>query len=137
MLDYLALICLLALCVGHYYLIRGCMQISIEAGSIGELMEGKLAETNNLLNEVAEILDEGIGGTSPNTPATQTGHPLMAILSTFLNNKTPMPESHGDTTQSTGEVHQIDPTQTNTEENEHIGHRTELIDSQRNDEYAI
>ena len=131
MLDYLALICLLALCVGHYYLIRGCMQISTEAGTIGELMEGKLAETNNLLNEVAEILDEGIGGTSPNTPVAQTGHPLMAILSTFLNNKTPMPESHGDTTQPFGEIHEIDPTQTTTEENERIGHRTEPIDSER------
>jgi hypothetical protein len=133
MLDYLALICLLALCVGHYYLVRGCMHIGLEASSIGSLMEGKLAETNNLLNEVAEILDEGIGGTSQNTPVAQTGHPLMAILSTFLNNKTPMPESHGSETQPTGEVYQIDPTQTNTEEDERSRPRTELVDSERID----
>ena len=133
MLDYLALICLLALCVGHYYLIRGCMSISSEAASIGTLMEGKLAETNNLLNEVAEILDEGIGGTSQNTPVAQTGHPLMGILNAFLNKQTPMPESHGDTTQPFGEIYEIDPTQTTTEENERSRPSTELVDSERID----
>ena len=133
MLDYLALICLLALCVGHFYLIRGCMSIASEADTIGTLMEGKLAETNNLLNEVAEILDEAVSGTPSNVPATQTGHPLMAILSTFLNNKTPMPESHGDKTQPLGEIHEIDPTQTNTEEDERSRPSTELVDSERID----
>lgn len=119
MLDYLALICLLALCVGHYYLIRGCMQISIEAGSIGELMEGKLAETNNLLNEVAEILDEAVGGQASNVPATQTGHPLMAILSTFLNNKTPMPETHGSTQETQRTIYEEHSQTTLETENEH------------------
>ena len=119
MLDYLALICLLALCVGHYYLIRGCMQISIEAGSIGELMEGKLAETNNLLNEVAEILDEAVGGQASNVPATQTGHPLMGILSAILNNKTPMPETHGSTQETQRAIYEEHSQTTLETENEH------------------
>ena len=128
MLDYLALICLLALCVGHYYLIRGCMQISIEAGSIGELMEGKLAETNNLLNEMAEILDEGIGGTSQATPVTQTGNPLMAVLTAFLNNKTSMPTEHGEEQNTDRSIQEIDPSPTTTEENEYSRLGSELVD---------
>ena len=133
MLDYLALLCLLALCLGHYYLIRGCMSIQSEASSIGALLEGKMGETNNLLNEMAEILDEGIGGTSPSAPVAQTGNPLMAVLTAFLNNKTSMPTEHGDTTQPFGEVYEIDPTQTTTEENERSRLGAELADSERSD----
>jgi hypothetical protein len=132
MLDYLALLCLLALCIGHGLLIRGCMSISSEASSIGVLLEGKMAETNNLLNEMAEILDEGIGGTSQSTPVAQTGNPLMAVLTAFLNNKTSMPTEHGDTTQPFGEIYEIDPTQTTTEENERSRLGAELVDSERN-----
>ena len=132
MLDYLALLCLLALCVGHYYLIRGCMSISSEASSIGVLLEGKMAETNNLLNEMAEILDEGIGGTSPSAPVAQTGNPLMAVLTAFLNNKTSMPTEHGEAQNTDWSIQEIDPTQTNTEENERSRHSAELVDSERN-----
>jgi len=129
MLDYLALICLLALCVGHYYLIRGCMGIQSEAGSLHTLLEGKMAETNSLLNEMAEILDEGIGAQPTQSPIAHTSNPMMAILTAFLNKQTPMPD-YGSQEQ-TGEIREIDPTQTNTEENEHSGFRTELVDSER------
>jgi|SaaInlStandDraft_1057018.scaffolds.fasta_scaffold272802_1 hypothetical protein len=129
MLDYLALICLLALCLGHYYLIRGCMAIQTEAGSLHALLEGKMAETNNLLNEMAEILDEGIGTQPTQSPIAQSSNPMMAILTAFLNNKATM-QNHGSQEQ-TGEIREIDPTQTNTEENEHSGFRTELADSER------
>ena len=91
-----------------------------------------MAETNNLLNEMAEILDEGIGGTSQSTPVAQTGNPLMAVLTAFLNNKTSMPTEHGDTTQPFGEIYEIDPTQTTTEENERSRLGAELVDSERN-----
>ena len=82
-------------------------------------MEGKLAETNNLLNEVAEILDEAIGGQASNVPATQTGHPLMAILSTFLNNKTPMPETYGSPQETQRTIYEEHSTPTLETENEH------------------
>ena len=133
MLDYLALICLLALCVGHFYLIRGCMLIASEADTIGTLMEGKLAETNNLLNEMAEILDEGIGGTSQSAPVAQTGNPLMAVLTAFLNNKTSMPTEHGEAQNTDWSIQEIDPSSTTTEENERSRLGTEPVDSQRID----
>jgi len=117
MLDYLALICLLALCLGHYYLIRGCIAIQSEAGSLHDLLEGKMAETNSLLNEVAEILDESIGQQQQPSPITQTGNPLMSILSTFLNNKATMPSSHG-TQETERTVHEINQTQTLETENQ-------------------
>jgi len=107
------------------------MRISIEAGSIGELMEGKLAETNNLLNEMAEILDEGIGGTSQSAPVAQTGNPLMAVLTALLNKQTSMPTEHGEAQNTDWSIQEIDPTQTNTEENERSRHSAELVDSER------
>lgn len=133
MLDYLALICLLALCVGHYYLIRGCMAIQIEAGSLASIVEGKMAETNNLLNEVAEILDEGIGAQPSQSPVTQTGHPLMSLLSTFLTRERPMPQDYG-TQEPQGSIPEIDQTQTqNEQEIEHNRYSTEPLDITSND----
>ena len=129
MLDYLALICLLALCLGHYYLIRGCMAIQTEAGSLHALLEGKMAETNNLLNEMAEILDEGIGTQPTQSPIAQSSNPMMAILTAFLNNKATMP-NHG-SQEEKRTIHEEYPSQTNTEENEHSGFRPELVDSER------
>ena len=127
MLDYLALICLLALCVGHYYLIRGCMAIQTEAGSLHALLEGKMAETNNLLNEMAEILDEGIGAQPSQAPITQSGNPMMALLSTFLNNKATMQSQYG-TKETERSVHEIDETQTqNEQEIQHQQYSTESV----------
>jgi hypothetical protein len=127
MLDYLALICLLALCVGHYYLIRGCTGIQTEAGSLHALLESKMAETNNLLNEMAEILDEGIGAQPSQAPITQTGNPMMALLSTFLNNKATMQSQYG-TKETERSVHEIDKTQTqNEQEIQHQQYSTESV----------
>jgi len=61
------------------------------------MMDSKMAETNNLLNEVAELLDEFVGQAVGGATPTQTGHPLAAILSTFLNNQTPMPSDYAST----------------------------------------
>ena len=92
-----------------------------------------MAETNNLLNEMAEILDEGIGGTSQSTPVAQTGNPLMAVLTTFLNNKTSMPTEHGEAQNTDWSIQEIDPSPTTTEENERSRLGAELADSERSD----
>jgi hypothetical protein len=118
MLDYLALTCLLALCIGHYYLIRGCFGIKQEAGSLGAMMDAKMAETNNLLNEVAELLDEFVGATSPSAPVAQTGHPLAHLLSSWLNNKTPMPDDHASTQETQRPIYEVHTPPTVETENE-------------------
>ena len=128
MLDYLALICLLALCVGHYYLIRGCIAIKTEAGGLTSLMDAKMSDTNNLLNEVAELLDEFVGASPSSAPVAQTGHPLASLLSTFLNNKTTMPPDHGTEEERTvrTEIEHAETT-TNSEETESWERRSELF----------
>jgi len=128
MLDYLALICLLALCVGHYYLIRGCIAIKTEAGGLTSLMDAKMSDTNNLLNEVAELLDEFVGASPSSAPVAQTGHPLASLLSTFLNNKTTMPPDHGTEEERTvrTEIEHAETT-TNSEETESWERSSELF----------
>jgi len=73
------------------------MQIKDEAGSLGSIIDLKMAETNNLLNEVAELLDEFVGQSASSASPAQTGSPLQALLSTFLNNKMAMPDIHAST----------------------------------------
>lgn len=97
MLDYLALACLFALCIGHFFLIRGCVEIKNAGGGLTTMMDSKMAETNNLLNEVAELLDEFVGQSVASASPTQTGSPLQAILSTFLNNQMAMSDEHAST----------------------------------------
>jgi len=125
MLEYLALTCLLALCAGHYFLIRGCMQIKVEAGSLTAMMDGKMAETNNLLNEVAELLDELVGAAPPTTADAQTGNPLMGLLSTFLNNNNPMASDYA-STQAERTILENDPTTTYQENSERSEFSAEL-----------
>jgi len=129
MLDYLALVCLLALCVGHYYLIRGCIAIKTEAGGLTTLMDAKMSDTNNLLNEVAELLDEFVGASPSSAPVAQTGHPLASLLSTFLNNKTTMPPDHASTEEERPIRTEIEsaPTTTTIEESESWERPSELF----------
>ena len=127
MLDYLALVCLLALCIGHYYLIRGCFGIKQEAGGLASMMDAKMADTNNLLNEVAELLDEFVGQSVASAAPTQAGSPLQVLLSTFLNNKMAMSEVHASTEAERAIRSEIDnQTTTFTQDSERSEFSTEL-----------
>jgi hypothetical protein len=117
MLDYLALICLLALCVGHYYLIRGCMNIGEEAGSMRHTIDMKLAESNNLLNEIAEILDEVQQPSSVVKPA-QTGNPLVDLLLQRFIPPTNPSEIYASTENEEWPIQEIDSTKNIQEENQ-------------------
>jgi len=126
MLDYLALICLLALCVGHYYLIRGCMNMGDEASSIRHTIDMKLAESNNLLNEIAEILDDVQQPSVTSQPA-QTGNPLLnLLLQQFI--PTPQPSESHATTSEERAIYEIDPTTTqNTQDDQRGEHSTKPV----------
>jgi len=132
MLEYLALTCLLALCAGHYFLIRGCMHIKMEASSLGSIIDTKMAETNNLLNEVAELLDEMVGASpAPNVDA-HTGNPLHALLSGWLNNKMSMTDVHAsEETQRTIRTEIDDPSSTFSQDDQHIEYRSEPLGDER------
>ena len=94
MLDYLALICLLALCIGHYYLIRGCFGIKEEADNLGGIIHANMAESNNLLNEIAEYMSE-LNTAQPASAPEASRNPLVNLL---LQSRIPKPtptEVHG------------------------------------------
>ena len=126
MLDYLALICLLALCAGHYFLIRGCFKINHAIPTATETIDTKMAEMNNLLNEACEVLIELADGKPQNTAVQATGGSIQDILTTFLMNKIAMSQNHASTTQQEREIHEVDPSTTTTEENQSRERTTEL-----------
>ena len=126
MLDYLALICLLALCVGHFFLIRGCFNLNHAIPSATSVIDVKMAEMNNLLNEACEVLVELADGKTTSTAVTQTGGSIQDMLTTFLMNRISMSQNHASQTEQEREIHQIDPTTTNTEESQSWEHPTEL-----------
>lgn len=125
MLDYLALVCLLALCVGHYYLVRGCVEIKHAGGGLTSMMDQKMSDTNNLLNEVAELLDEFVGQSVASASPTQAGSPLGALLTTFLNNKMPMTDDYGTQTERAIRSEIDNPKTTYEEDNQRGGYSTE------------
>jgi len=132
MLEYLALTCLLALCAGHYFLIRGCMHIKMEASSLGSIIDAKMAETNNLLNEVAELLDEMVGASPAPTVDAHTGNPLQALLSGWLNNKMSMTDVHASTeAERTIRTEVIDSSTTLSQDDQHLKHRSEPLGDER------
>ena len=93
MLDYLALICLLALCIGHFYLIRGCFGIKSEADNIGGIIHSNMAESNNLLNEIAEYMSE-LNTAQPASAHEASGNPLVNLLLQSLIPKPKPTEVH-------------------------------------------
>ena len=112
MLDYLAMICLLALCVGHYFLIRGCFKINHAIPSATNTIDAKMAEMNNLLNEACEVLIELADGKPQNTAIQGTGGSIQEILSAFLMNKIAMSQNHASETEQEWSVHEVDPSTT-------------------------
>ena len=127
MLDYLALICLLALCGGHFFLIRGCFKINHAIPTAASTIDVKMAEMNNLLNEACEVLIELADGKQQNTAVTQTGGTIQDMLTAFLMNKIAMSQNHASQTEGQREIHQIDPTTTKPEDDQRWEHSTEPV----------
>jgi len=127
MLDYLALTCLLALCAGHYYLIRGCMTMGDEASSIRHTIDMKLAESNNLLNEIAEILDE-VQTPPPAGQPAQTGNPLVNLLLQQFIPKPKPSENYANEESEERPISEINTSSSeNSEESEYRERPTELF----------
>jgi len=116
MLDYLALICLLALCIGHFYLIRGCFGIKEEADNLGGIIHTNMAESNNLLNEIAEYMSE-LNNAQPASAHEASGNPLVNLLLQSLIPKPKPTEVHG--SQEEWSVSTLDPKTKIETEDEH------------------
>jgi hypothetical protein len=130
MMEYLTGLSLLMLIAGHGLLIRGCFSIKQQFPIQGDLIASKIDRTADLLDEVAQLIAD-LTDTLPAEANTQpVSNPMQAILTSLISNMT-QPKEHG--TKEERSVHQTidNPTQTQTEENEHSRFESEPVSDER------
>ena len=116
MLEYLYLICLLCLTISVPILIRGCFSIHSQMPTQGGAISERIDKVADLLDEMADIINNAIRFQEEITPIAQTASsPIMSILNAFMSN-TASPPKHGETQQTQREIYEIhDPQETQTE----------------------
>ena len=119
MLEYLYLICLLCLTISVPILIRGCFSIHTQLPVQGGDISTRIDKVADLLDEMADLINNAVQWQENLTPATQTSSsPIMSLLSAFMSN-TQSPPGHGSKTQQTErEIYEIIQPQTKQTENE-------------------
>ena len=114
MLEELQTLALVGLLVSTYYLTVGCRKIGdsmpLESTNITEKVTG----VTEVLDDIADLLNEGIQSFSGGPIAQTPNSPMQSILSAFLSSAT-TPKEHGDTTQPE-EWEVLDPTENPTNE---------------------
>ena len=139
MQQELALIALVFLIGSHTLLIKKCFKIEASLPSHFHDLEQKANGIDSNMTQVRDLLDEALDMITPmldsqvpvNQPNMTLSESIMSALLSRLIPPTMMPPSDGNTQQEERSFYEIDPSQTNTEENEHSGFRTELVDSER------
>ncbi len=119
MLEYLYLICLLCLTISVPILIRGCFNIHKELPTQGEGIGERIDKIANLLDEMADIVNDAIQFKEDNFGIAQTpSHPLMAIAQAFMGSNS-MGAKHGsEKKQAEREIYEVIEPQTKQTENE-------------------
>jgi len=128
MLEELQTLLLVGLLVSTYFLTLGCRQINehlpTESGNITDKVSG----VTDVLDDIANLLNEGLLSISDITPPTKPGSPIEALLSGFISRMT-SPVEHG-TQPEEWEIHPPNDTQT-TKETETIIDGNSTVDSNR------
>ena len=102
MLDEIQAVSLLLLIIGHGFLIRGCFKIHDELPVQGTRISEALGDTTNMIDELADLLNELVAGFGQSSPTSPNGPvDLPSLLSMFLMNKTGIGSEHGTQTQRT------------------------------------
>jgi hypothetical protein len=113
MLDEIQAVSLLLLIIGHGFLIRGCFNIHNELPVQGGLISEALGNTTNMIDELADLLNELMESFGQSTPSAPAGPvDLPSLLSMFLMNKTGIGAEHASQTER--EIYEVDPTQNTT-----------------------
>ena len=95
MLDEIQAVSLLLLIIGHGFLIRGCFNIHTELPVQGGLISDALGNTTNMIDELADLLNELMEAFGQSTPSAPAGPvDLPSLLSMFLMNKTGIGSEH-------------------------------------------
>ena len=106
MLEELQTLALVGLLVSTYYLTVGCRQISESIpGESGNITE-KVASATEVLDDIADLLNEALAGLSMPSNAQTPSSPMDAILSGLISSIT-KPANHANPQQEEWEI--LDP----------------------------
>ena len=106
MLEYLQAVSMLALIVGHVFLIRGCFSIREAIGSKSGSISESIDKNSGLLDELIQVVVDVIPEGPSSSGIAQAPSGIGDLLTMFLNNRMSMGQndSDGDTTQDQWEV---------------------------------
>ena len=96
MLEYLQAVSLLALIVGHCFLIRGCFSIRESIGSNSGSISESIDKNSGLLDELIQVVVDIVPEGGPSTGITQAPSGIGDLLTMFLNNRMNMSQEHGE-----------------------------------------
>ena len=90
---------LLGLLASHYLLVKGCFGIRESIPTAGGAITERLDKTTDLLDEVAELLNEAVAGVAGSAePPTMPASPVGVILNALMS-RPPMEPNYGTSTQ--------------------------------------
>ena len=98
MLEELQTLALVGLLVSTYFLTVGCRKISEGIPTESEAISSKVASATEVLDDIADLLNEGLQSVTGNSLAQTASSPMQSILSAFLSSAS-TPKQHGDPTQ--------------------------------------
>jgi len=101
MLEELQTLLLVGLLVATYFLTLGCRQINehlpTESGNITDKVDettAKISGMTEVLDDIANLLNEGLHSISDIAPSAKPGSPIEALLSGFIS-RIASPTEHG------------------------------------------
>jgi hypothetical protein len=116
MLEYVQAAALLGLLISHYFLIKGCFKINENLPIHGGEITTKVGGVTEVLDEIADLLNEGLAVVAGSGSAQTPSSPMDAILSGLISSMTNRP-THGSQTQERT-IHEINTPPTIETENE-------------------
>ena len=109
MLEELQTLLLVGLLVSTYYLTVGCRNISASLPAESGQISDKVASCTEVLDDIADLLNEGLAGLSTAGGTQTPSSPMEAILGGLISSMTNK-ANHGPLTERTIQTTDISPT---------------------------
>ena len=116
MLEYLTALTMLLLVFGHAMLIHKCTKLTDGLEPSANNLSSELKDIIQVLDDVADLLDSGLSMVTAKTGQTaQTGMDIPSLLSNLFMSKMNMGSEHGPQEPQDRQIHEINETQVETE----------------------
>lgn len=134
----LVMLALILLILAHGVLIRSCYALHTEIPKQSEDVSSRLDNVSSLLDEALDMLaDAGSAVTQSVANASPFESPPQSILSTLITSML-MRQNHASTTQQEQrEIHEVDPSTTNAQDDQRGEHSAEPFGLERNHEGVL